>query len=147
MKLKYLPIVLVFCCIVFWFISIVKCEILTFLYKSNFPFPEDIRSMRGDMDYLKVIKYSGSSACVYCVSGNKSVGDTVMFIKSNGEWRYDGRINTVWSKRGGSADEFVWPYFYHSNEGIAVFIIIAFPIIIISFAIAIINKGRQKPLK
>lgn len=50
-------------------------------------------------------------------------GDTLTFCKADGEWILErGGWKTVWSKSG-NADGFIWPYFYHSSEGIGVILL------------------------
>lgn len=92
-----------------WVISILKCEILTWQYGSQFETAYRENTMMGDVDYLKVLEYSESSARVYYVSKNRSGGDVLIFSKQNGLWKYDKWEQTVWSKTG-SADGFIWPY-------------------------------------
>lgn len=107
LKIALLLIVLV--PLLFWAASIVKCEILTFQYGEQFEEIYKENTMMGEIDYLKILNYSDSSARVYYVSKNRSGGDILIFAKKNGQWFYDRWETTVWSKMG-SADGFVWPY-------------------------------------
>jgi len=132
--LKFIPIILVVCFLLFWGVSTLKCEVLTWQHGRSFPFPNDINSMCGEMDYLKVLKYTDTNARVYYVSDNRSVGNTATFIRHGNNCEYYKWEKTIWSKSG-SADDFVFPYFYHSAEGKGLFFILGIP----AFLIAIIS--------
>ncbi len=92
-----------------WGISILKCEILTYRYGSQFSIIYQENTMIGEIDYLKVLNYSDSTARVYYVSKNRTGGDILIFSRLSNEWRYEKWERTVWSKSG-SADGFIWPY-------------------------------------
>jgi len=107
MKKFLLNVILVV--LLIWGISILKCEVLTWQYGSQFEIVYRENTMMGEIDYLKVLDYSEESARVYYVSKNHSGGDVLIFSKQNGLWKYDKWERTVWSKTG-SADGFIWPY-------------------------------------
>ena len=107
--LKKLPLFGLLLFLLIWSASILKCEFLTYRYGYQFETIYRENTMMGDIDYLKVLSYSNSTARVYYVSKNRAAGDILVFSKQNGEWKYDYWDWTVWSKTG-SADNFVWPY-------------------------------------
>ncbi len=87
-------------------------------------------------------------ARVYYVGGT---GDILTFSKVDETWELEHNgWETVWSKTG-SADGFIWPYFYHSQEGIVVFLLLIFvliAVIVIGAALFMLiseykNKGRK----
>lgn len=92
-----------------WGASILKCEVLTYFYGSQFSIIYQENTMMGEIDYLKILNYSTRTARVYYVSKNRTGGDILIFTKRNGKWVYEKWERTVWSKTG-SADGFVWPY-------------------------------------
>lgn len=92
-----------------WGISILKCEILTYYYGNQFSNIYKENTMIGDIDYLKVLDYSGSNAIVYYVSKNGMGGNIIRYFKTDNSWVIDGWVKTIWSKTG-SADGFIWPY-------------------------------------
>lgn len=105
---KILATMLLFVLII-WFSSFIKCELLTSFYGEYFNSIYKENTMFGDIEYLKVLKYSNKTARVYYVSHDYLSGDILVFSKKNGEWEYDYWEKTVWAKYG-SADGFVWPY-------------------------------------
>lgn len=101
-----LIIIVVF--VLYWLLSIIKCEIYTYKYGEIFKNIEvhDIDGIHFIEDGIKVIKCSDECAAVYCDS--KYSGNLYNFKKENNMWVYDG-WDTIWS-RSGSADGFIWPY-------------------------------------
>jgi len=75
----------VICFILIWGVSLIKCEILTYQYGKEFDTIYKANTMMGEIDYLKVLDYSDTSARVYYVSINKSGGDILKFSKKNGQ--------------------------------------------------------------
>lgn len=95
--------------LLYWGISIIKCEILTHRYGEQFSEIYRENTMIGEIDYFKILNYSDSEARVYYVSENRSGGDILIFEKEGDLWVYRSWERTVWSKFG-SADGFMWPY-------------------------------------
>ena len=91
-----------------WGVSILRCEILTYQYGSQFEKVYLENTMIGDVDYLKILNYTNDTAQVYYVSKNRSSGNILKFHKEKNKW-VCSEWNTVWSKSG-SADGFIWPY-------------------------------------
>lgn len=94
--------------LMFWFASVVKCEVLTLVYGKEFCEIYDSNTMIGDLEYFKVLNYSKTRSEVYFVSEGKITGHIVVFTKEHGAWNINS-WKTIWSKSG-SADGFVWPY-------------------------------------
>jgi hypothetical protein len=110
---------IIFVFVIIWGISILKCEILTYLYGNEFYGLEKQNSMIGDVVTMKILDYSDNYARIYYKDknstyyGNKyydySTSNILIFIKINGQWKYEKWERTVWSGQG-SADGFFWPY-------------------------------------
>lgn len=120
-KPKILCILIAFCLFMIWFYPYAHNELLTWKYGKEFIGLQESTNMIGEVEFLKVLAYSNNSARVYYV-GNS--GNILSFIKNNNVWQMKS-WDTIWSETG-SAEAFIWPYFYHSSEGIAVFIFIGF---------------------
>jgi hypothetical protein len=119
-----------------WFFPFVKNEILTSKYGSEFIGLQKVTTMIDDVEYLKVLYYSNETARVYYFDINR--GDILEYIKQDGKWDRT-RWNTVWSKTG-SADNFEWPYIYHSSEGKALLFIIALLYLVLILPILIVGN-------
>lgn len=112
-KIKLLIIAVLVICIIG---SYLKVEILTLFYGNQF---EDLYNASGWVDsltYFKVMKYSKYKADVYYAdldSTDDTTGATFLyhFQKDSGQWVLDS-WECIWSE-GGSADKFIWPYYFH----------------------------------
>lgn len=93
--------------VLFWIGSFIRCEILTAKYGQKFSELYELTNMIDKIDYLKVIEYSGDSACVYYVT-KYSFGNMITFVNHDNNWDM-ANWETIWSKSG-SADGFIWPY-------------------------------------
>ncbi len=91
-----------------WIGSLIKCEILTHCYESQFQELYKDNTMLNEIDYLKVLGYTSDTARIYYVAKGRSSGNILVFNKENDRWSCTS-WETVWSKSG-SADGFVWPY-------------------------------------
>ncbi len=106
LKISFIVILIILLC--FWGIEILKCEISTYKHGREFKDVYQEDTMIGNIEYLKVLNYTGDTARVYYVSEKHSGGDILEFCKERGKWHCIS-WNTIWSE-GGSADGFVWPY-------------------------------------
>ena len=95
--------------ILYWGLSLAKCEILTAKYGYNFS--DGYNNLVDDIAFFKVIEYSDKNSTVYYVNNHKTSGISVNFTFQDGEWVYDS-WNAVWSK-GGTADDIMFPYWWH----------------------------------
>ncbi|MCL2400644.1 MAG: hypothetical protein FWC91_12985 [Defluviitaleaceae bacterium] len=132
-----------------WGGAMIVTETLTYRYGHIFEEAisesQDIQSRVGGMGYLKVLHYSDTFARIYRVWVNQEnsrhnhveIGGAVFYFSKEGDvWQLTGQ-GTTWS-RVGSADGIIWPYFYHSAEGIILFIVIAiFTLIIVIILIVL----------
>ncbi|MDR1837864.1 MAG: hypothetical protein LBQ89_09440 [Treponema sp.] len=110
-----------FLLLIIWGISILKCEYLTYKYKTEFTGLELETNMVQEANIIKVLSYSSDKAIVYykekpfrieyegTLSRELYASFVFEFKKINNKWE---RIswNCVWSNNG-SADGFIWPYF------------------------------------
>ena len=120
--------ILFLCLLLVWIVPYIQYETLTAKYGDEFMDLEKNTQMIDEADYLKVLEYSETFARVYYVSDTG--GDILTFCKTDGAWNLErGGWKTIWSKYG-NADEFIWPYFYHSAEGICVVLLL--PLVIIT---------------
>lgn len=107
--LNFLLLTLSVATIIFWGISIVKCEYQTAKY--GFQFKESYRehTMITHPDYLKLLEYDDCKAVVYYVKKGEG-GNILLFQRENAtsDWSFT-YWKTIWS-RTGSASGFVWPY-------------------------------------
>ena len=112
---KFFLLGLIVCFLVFWGASLLRCEILTLMHGEEFKEAYKQNTMIGDIEYLKVLEYSETSAKVYIVTINHSSGNILTFSKVNNEWIYS-KWEVVWSDMG-SASGVVWPYWWHFIYG------------------------------
>lgn len=102
--------------IAIWLLSLLRCEILTFIHKDDFKNAYISNNMLGDMEQFHVLSYKNGYARVYYIGKGKSSGDVLTFKKENGKW-LEIEWETVWSGCGGSASGVVWPYWWHFVYG------------------------------
>ncbi len=98
-----------------WGLSIASCEYLTLRYGYQFEeWYKESDILGKELIRLKILAYYDDHAEVYYVTSTKEfgteIGDVVSFRKENGEWICDGYPDTIWSKHGGNADGYIWPY-------------------------------------
>ena len=117
MKKRHISLGVILCIILLWLGSILTASILTVCFAYEFTDFEAIGAPWLD-DYgyynntkIRVLSYSGHRAKVYFYS-NKG-GECILFIKCEGQWKYEKTLAN-WSGAGGSADDyFIWPYYKH----------------------------------
>ncbi len=115
--LKLISVILVIIFIV-WGIPMIKCEYLTARYGHEFDLaaiPEE-NSMLSEPDWFRILSYNDEYTEIYYISEGFRLGSILSFKKVNGEWKYDSPANTIWTALGGSADNDVWPYFWHNTK-------------------------------
>ena len=113
--LKHTLLFILIAFMVVWLGSLIKCEVLTKLHYDEFKATHLQNPMIGDIDYFKVIEYDkDTTAKVYYVGENKSGGFIMelKYIKSRNIWK-ETYWNGVWSGTGGTADNVLWPYWWH----------------------------------
>ncbi len=102
--------------ILIWLASLLKCEILTWIYHDDFEYAYTNNTMLGDMEYFKVLKCDGENAEVYYVGKDMTGGNVLTFEKQDGSW-VETRWDTIWSGTGGSASDVIYPYWWHFIYG------------------------------
>jgi len=95
-------------CMACWFVSIVKCEVLTHKHGDEFDQLWKEETMLIDPEYWKVLKYSSDRASVYYVAPEGKGGTVLFFVRYNGEWIISG-WGPGWSQYG-TANDLIWPY-------------------------------------
>ena len=112
-RIAVILIIILISPILYWGISLAKCEILTIMHGHHFTEEHIASADIGDVDFLKVLSYSKNKATVYYVSDSKTFGTIHTFTKEKGEWQYDNWYWAMWTANGGNASEMVWPYLWH----------------------------------
>lgn len=114
--IKFMAVILVIIFIV-WGIPMIKCEYLTARHGSEFDFEAVLEenTMISEPEWFKVISYNNEFAKIYYIDKNFSLGTLLTFKDVQGTWVYDS-WDTVWTARGGNADNDVWPYFWHNTK-------------------------------
>lgn len=93
--------------LLFWGVSLAKCEYLTWRYATEFENLWEQTGMLEEPDYCKVLEYNREEADVYYV--NRYNGGTVLrFVREESGWTLEKWI-ACWS-RTGNADDLIWPY-------------------------------------
>ncbi len=106
---KRIKWIILLICLAVLFSPYLKVEYLTWRYGDEFTDGYKQTNMIDEVTFLKVMKYSETSAQVYYVDRRYEVTDLLTFSKQDGQWVMD-RWETIWS-RSGSADGFIWPYY------------------------------------
>ena len=111
----WITIILLAVFVVIQSISLIKCEILTNRYASDFEFAYQNNTMLGKMESFKVLECDGQTAQVYYIEDGKTLAHVLTFEKVDGNWE---EISwwCVWSTTG-SASEVIWPYWWHFIYG------------------------------
>ena len=101
--------------VVFWGVSLIKCEILTQKYFDVFDQAYKQNTMLGEMEYFKVLSCNENTAEIYYVSKDMTGGNLLTFQNSNGIWQ-EISWKAIWSTSG-SASEVIYPYWWHFIYG------------------------------
>ena len=97
-----------------WLATIAKCEYLSARYAHEFyGLEDDVCNLYPICENVKFLKYDGISAEVYYYE--EKIGIWILFEKMDGKWK-EVTDKCVWST--GSADDVVWPYFWHGYNGL-----------------------------
>jgi len=157
MKRSFITFCIVFVSVSVLFLvaSLAPFEIRTLLHGSEFDSSQKIIAPPNhemvmaidEAEILKVLSYTDEHATVYYVI--KDFGGWVMdFYRVDEGWQINLPWRTVWATRG-SADDFVWPYFWHNiNDSFwFVFLAICCNIIISLATVFIINKTSKDRFK
>lgn len=115
-KLKVISLTAIGVFAVIWLSSLLRCAVLTHIYKNDFKYAHTANTMLGETEQFHVLSCKGGYAEVYYIGKGKSSGDLLAFKKINGKWS-EVSWDTVWSGSGGSASGVVWPYWWHFIYG------------------------------
>lgn len=96
-------------------IALIKCEMLTSKYYTDFEVAYRDNSMLGEMETFKVLNCDGQTAEVYYIEAGKTMAHVLSFKKVNGSWEETSWC-CIWSTTG-SASEVIWPYWWHFIYG------------------------------
>jgi len=143
-RIKWFLLAITAVFLLFWFVSIVRVEFLTFRHGAEFTLPDDIAWYVGTLDSIKVLEYTERSARVYFYT-RRGIGFDVHFVRSRSEsgWLLE-TWRTVWSYTG-TAGSYVWPYYHHSIEGRIILSILGIPYtLLLSIICAISYEQRLK---
>lgn len=114
-SIGYGVLIIIIAFVVIWLASLLKCEILTWIYHDDFEFAYTDNTMLGDMKYLKVLKCNDETAEVYYVGKDMTHGSVLTFEKQDENW-VETRWDTIWST-GGNAADVIFPYWWHCIYG------------------------------
>ena len=142
---KIIALIITGCLLMSFLFPFLKHDVLTSLHGNEFEglYMQTSMISHDDVDSLRVLSYSNNSARIYYVGVTS--GNVLEFSRNDDAWELVS-WNTMWSSDG-SAGEFIWPYFYHSVEGILFFIVlIIFAFITIClylFAVYVVKTKKQ----
>ena len=108
--------------ILIWCGALAKNFVLTVIHK------EEIENMQfieyeeplPEFDWYRVTSYSDSAIKIYYVNtyakdtdGEYKVGGEILFSKTSNGWYHTDMANSISWSGAGSADTYIWPYWYH----------------------------------
>jgi len=83
-RIKWFLLVITAVFLLFWFVSIVGIEILTFRHNEGFIIPDDVAWFVGTLDNIKVLEHTEHSARIYFYT-RRAVGIEIHFVRSRNE--------------------------------------------------------------
>lgn len=95
-----------------WLIPLVKCEFMTIRYHNLIFSAYEEDPFLGDVSYIKVLDVSEDEIKLYCVGKNFQWANTISYSIKQGELCDGIWLSTIWSVNG-TADDIVWPYWWH----------------------------------
>lgn len=108
-------IVLLAAFVIFQSVSLIKCEILTSRFYSDFESAYQNNTMLGQMESFRVLDCDNQTAQVYYMEAGKTCAHVLYFQNIDGNWKETG-WRCIWSTTG-SAAEVIWPYWWHFIYG------------------------------
>lgn len=101
-----------------WVGALAKDCLVTVIYKDQFnsiklaeteePLPE--------FDWYRITSYSEEEIEIYYVNnmaGEYKIGGKMMFRKTPNGWQHTDMVDSILWSGAGSADDYIWPYWYH----------------------------------
>ena len=154
-KVDIVIVIIISVFLLIWIVDIARIEIRTLRHGHEFAVEIDRQSNEylifGEIEHFRVLEYSRHFARVYLVCRGWQgglTGSDLRFEQTNfpREWTMT-HWDVFWSE-GGSLDDFMWPYLWHSSLGrIIMVVFIIFPILIlllIRTIVAVIVKKVDK---
>lgn len=108
---KKIILIIVSVLLLILFFPYIKAEYLTWKYGDEFA--EEYKQI-GDwirgIEYFRVIEYEDNEAVVCYIEEGHTVLHKFWFERNGDTWK-EVKWDVVWTKLGGSADNFCWPYY------------------------------------
>ncbi len=109
---KFIKLIIIIL-LIYVIFSYAKVEYLTYYYGCEFDNKEYYAGHFQDISLIKVFEYKDDYAKVYYESKNEGYGQLAIFRKnSDGDFTLERMGVKAWSRHG-SADDFIWPYYFH----------------------------------
>lgn len=109
-----LPIFIFF---IHWGSSLVRCEILTEMKREvveeYFASEEGKRILDCEVEYFKVLSAGKYRIRVYYIAKPNAFSGEITLLKGGTLVWVEDHNWPIWTNGGGSADNFVWPYWHH----------------------------------
>ena len=116
-------LVLILIILVFvWCGALVKNVVLTAICKDKIENMQFIESGEPlpKFDWYRVTSYSDSTIEIYFVNTHAkgtdreyNIGGKIIFCKTLNGWDHTDMVQSILWSRAGSADNYIWPYWYH----------------------------------
>ena len=110
---------LLLCYFLFWCGSLAKNHILTAIHKDeivNLQFDEPLP----EFDWYRILSYSNENIEIYYVNtlgkntdNEYKIGGRITCTKMTAGWHHTSIEESVLWSGAGSADNYIWPYWYH----------------------------------
>ncbi len=113
--LKFIPLYILIIIVLVFATALIRCEILTQKYYSDFEYAYKDNTMLGNIEYFKVLECDGKTARVYYVAEDMKGASVLTFKKDADIWT-ETKWEVIWSTSG-SASDIVWPYIWHFIYG------------------------------
>ncbi len=107
--------VLWFLILILPFLFYLPVEMKTVLYAYQFENVNMDTGFNSPSIYMKVFSINKDEAKLFFVEGEnkeRHMGNFYWFVKQNGQWKFTGRWQCVWTNLGGSASDFTWPPYF-----------------------------------
>ena len=106
----------------FWGGALVKDCLVTAIYKDQFHSIElaETEEVLPEFDWYRITSYSEEEIEIYFVNtygkgtdGEYKVGGEMIFTKAPNGWQHTDMVDSISWSGAGSADDYIWPYWYH----------------------------------
>lgn len=104
-----------------WGVALAKNLVLTVMHKDEIENMQFIESQEPlpEFDWYRVISYSDETIEIYFVNTLNSpdreykIGGKMTLQKTPNGWHHTDMVNSISWSGAGSADHFIWPYWFH----------------------------------